>query len=46
VFPRIETKLEKTRKRVLHCRARIGGRGRIRQAMKVFHRQPPERIPP
>jgi hypothetical protein len=31
---------------VLHRRARIGGRGRNRQAMKVFHRQPPERIRP
>src|SRR5262249_426683 len=45
MFPRIEAKLEKARKRALHRRARLGGRGRNRQAMKVLHRRPPERIP-
>jgi hypothetical protein len=44
MFPRIEAKLEKARKRALHRRARLGGRGRNRQAMKVLHRRPPERI--
>src|SRR5262249_9709136 len=45
MFPRIEAKLEKARKRALHRRARLGGRGRNRQSMNVLHRQPPERIP-
>ena len=45
MFPRIEARLEKARKRALHRRARLGGRGRNRQAMNVLHRQPPERIP-
>src|SRR5262249_46554189 len=45
MFPRIEAELEKTRKRALHGRARIGGGGRNRQAMKVLHRQPPEPTP-
>jgi len=46
MFPHIEAKLEKARKRALHRCARLGGRGRNRQAMKVLHRQPPERISP
>jgi len=44
MFPRIQAKLEKARQRALHRRARLGGRGRNRQAMKILHRQPPERI--